>query len=264
LTRLLWPCLACGSLLFCFAYWVSVDGIGYDWEAYGQEMIYSFWFLRSLLVCYFIAYAAFRVSRRPMVFILLGLLLAFLYENDWHVSFLYPFFLVGMMLERYGETLRRHYLPFLSVSSALFLIGLLFWRGTYTIYCCPPPTILAVIGGEHYMGYRTWVYLYRFAMGLTGSLSLFLLFTHCLRRTYNGSLARWLTFVGRSTLEIYVMQAFLIRVFSRCPFLSSCSNLSYDILCTIVAVASIALLSALRRLIARFRWPDGLLFGVHL
>jgi fucose 4-O-acetylase-like acetyltransferase len=258
---LIWPCVIWGSLRFGLMFIMEPYRYKFGWSQFGDMIAYSFWFLVSLFVCYLIAYIARRITRRPWLFALIGLCLSMVYENNWHVPFLYPFFLTGMALSAYRDVWKRRMKLLLGLSLVGFVVGLLFWHGEYTVYVSRPVSFTGWLAGETWLVRRCWVALFRFANGLCGSLSFFLIFAGLIRKVSNGWVMRYLEWAGRNTLEIYILQTFVFVLFAMFPPLENVSVVAYSFACPAVAVVCMVAVAGVRWAIGCLPSADAFLFG---
>lgn len=192
-----------------------------------QGWNYSLWFLWSVLSCSTAVGVACKVGKTPflrIIYLSLGVLFVALFPNANENLFMYPFFIVGFFMAKHKQFLftafgRIRYIVFL-----LFPILLLFYKRKHYIYITP------MFGAESGAAYNLTIDLFRFFIGLAGSLFLLILVSLVFRRfscsderipKFWGILSR----LGENSLPIYclsvpLLSGYLPHVFRKCmePF----------------------------------------------
>ncbi len=105
-----WYCLTYSiPKLLLFPIWA--DSKDYSLIAFFDVLYQNFWFLKSLFICYLLAYLGKYVSW------ILALLISFICGTTFSISFLFPAFLIGYVM-------RKFYLNNYSLAKTRNLIGL--------------------------------------------------------------------------------------------------------------------------------------------
>ena len=97
----------------------------------------NYWFLKSLFCCYLIFNILFRLSHRNTIFLVIACLLTTISTGKYSISFMFPFFCIGILLNHYSDWLQSHLKPIAYISAVLFIGMYLFWDGNYTVYQSP-------------------------------------------------------------------------------------------------------------------------------
>lgn len=175
--------------------------------------LWDFWYLRALLLDFFIAIVVLKMSpiRRKVslpLSIIVVMLLAFLgcipednpYLDVKGFVFLYPFLCLGALYHDFELFLSRYEDLFFSFALLGFMISLIFWDVKYTFYY------------THLSAYNDYsvfyVTLFRLFTGITGTMSFFMLF----RKFRNSTLfsSKLINRVANSTLCIYIVHVLIV------------------------------------------------------
>lgn len=161
-------------------------------------LLHNFWFLKSVFICYVLAYFGFKGK---WIGILLSILISQIIPM-FSVSFLYPAFLVGIVLSK-GDLLeddRKRVI--IMVSSFLIWAGLLV-KMRWTDFNVP---ISFLISNSELIMDR----LLRIFIGSFGALFWISLYTTLFRKSSNtrvASLAKY----GKYTLGVYILQTYILE-----------------------------------------------------
>lgn len=175
------------------------------------ESLKFFWFLTSTFACYLLAYCSKRLFSRDLHAAIASLFLVSLLPafNFCFISFTLPFFWVGYFLCKYQLKVNQHRSTLRYSSLFLFVLLLLVWDSSYTIYRSP-------IDFLHFTApyldlYNLGTALYRFAIGLCGSL-FFILVSQEITDKWDNKLTTGATSIGVSTLGIYIIQRYTLEM----------------------------------------------------
>lgn len=173
----------------------------YWWNFYN-----SAWFLKSLFVCYIIAYLSKILLRSDIVASLTSILFVMLWGrfNDFHISTMLPFFWYGYIFSKYREAILANKRIILGFSSIVSFILLLFWDGYYTVYFTP---LLHPFEIDNLI-----IYAFRFIIGLSCSTSVILICKCASDKYAYNSFFLKLTSIGRNTLGIYLLQIYTLEI----------------------------------------------------
>lgn len=170
------------------------------------HLLFDFWFLKCLFICFVIAYATKKITPTSNVlFFSISLLPSFL-SDQYYLTFLCPFFISGIILSDFITIFREKCNYVIAISGILYLILFINWNSNDLVYCSHPYTLISLIHNEQYFISRTLIYLYRFLIGFTGSIFIISLFfkikdCHSIIKT-----------IGKYTIGIYCIQTWVIEV----------------------------------------------------
>lgn len=205
-----------------------------------------------MFLCYIFSYVAYKVLPfKYACVLLLGLALclplSFLPGN---INSMLPFFVAGIMVNRIkDELIGWKFLPI--CSCAIFLILFCFWEFDYNKY---DGAITFIDGIVAFDSYSFCIYLYRFAIGLSGSLCVISLCSMCNRYS------EYTAWLGRHTLEVYVLNGLVSTIVSHLSI-----RLTPFILCDLVSllftIVQVYVLGSIIRWISSVSWLKLILFG---
>lgn len=180
----------------------------------------NFWYLKSLFGCYLISALIFSLPCRGGIifaflfvsFFCFPLLNAIPFVASYKIDFMLPFFITGMLVRKHLNINA----PVLIVSVAGFLFCLMFWN-KYDIWYYSKSMWFdykEMIVTGHFAFYREnlLVYLFRFVTGLLGSIAAISFFK---MTNEVGIFRKIYAVIGRYgiyTLEIYLLQSFIIEI----------------------------------------------------
>ncbi len=166
----------------------------------------NLWFLWAVFWCSIIVVAVKSFLSDSIWVYLAGFLLTFIVPDmmNMHLyKFMYPYFIIGYIFNRdgYSVKLKRYYAnkTFIITSGMIFAVFLLFYTYDSYIY----NTGYYIFKGEAVK--QICIDLYRFLIGLAGSIFfLMLIYKLCHRDSIMGR-SRILKFIGSDTLGIYII-----------------------------------------------------------
>ena len=211
--QLIYPCIAMGLII-----WICIEtahSFHYKREDISLCALMTdfywfsdFWFLKSCFVCYVLAYLGIRSRLKPNYWIVITLILS-QFIAPFFVSFMYPCFVLGMALRKYG-TLKQRIFKYKWLIISIFTIMLLFysseaWNKSHGI----PQGIFQA----DYLFWMKIIYyrMYRLFVGVLGALSVYVIFTLFFKKTHQHSLIEILANQGKYTLEVYILQAIILE-----------------------------------------------------
>ena len=163
-----------------------------------------FWFLRSLLLSYVLAYFAYKIFKKGYLVAIFGILFVLFAPFFKIQSFYFPLFLLGIWLKENYSLICKHLNTILYLAFFTFVCSLFFLNGSH----------LTAYPG--FFSYETYSYeipnlslpLFRGLIGIAGSLFFFALFqkTWKTNRFYS-----YLQQRGRYTLGIYLLQTLVVE-----------------------------------------------------
>ena len=212
--RLIYPCIVWGFLLWMVYESTHSFRYGHDILSFGGllEDYYwfsDFWFLKSCFTCFCLAFFSRRYFKSHWILVSI---IASQAISLFYVSFMYPCFVIGMMLKEKKSLWR-------SISSInywliiLFVMMLVFWdqdawRKSHGI---PQNLLLSDLWGILEIGFFR---SYRLLIGIVGALAFITLFTEIFKRDIHSPLFNLCCEGGKYTLEIYVLHAIVLRIVS--------------------------------------------------
>lgn len=166
----------------------------------------SFWFLKSAFICWCLNYAVVKWFKFNIIGII-GVLFLSQLIGQFQVSVMYPAFLLGYILK-----IREHIFNYklcCILSAILFVVLLIFWNKanwTHTYY-----SLLPVIKGLPINGEMILRYYHKIFIGLAGSVFFITLFKLAFGGHKESEAPKWLNYVGRNTLGIYLIQTIILE-----------------------------------------------------
>lgn len=252
--QLMLPALFCGVLL-CI---VLICFTGNCKE--GDIMLNSFWFLKSVFVCSLLYLFSYKKKRLRFVLLPASILLsqAIQLYNIW---WMYPSFLLGVVIKRFCWLKRNTFLMFL-LCFCIYVLMLLFLEPEYNSFV----TDFTMMNSGLYFPKLCMFFLlrlYRFVIGGAGTLAFISLsefLSHRLPQTKFGN--KWCLW-GQWTLGIYIFQVFILETLLPCYV--DCVNMNQTLFTYAVspAISLVVLLLCLGiiGLIHYSRWASFLLLG---
>ena len=173
----------------------------FRWEHYAHTLLWEYWFLRALFLCFVGTWLVVRLPRRWMKAAVALFLLLLTYR--YYFSFAFAFFLTGLYMRPYAQSLfRSHLVRTIGVSGVVFGLLLIGWDASCTVYLTPGVTWKNLLTEPQAAPGRLLVEIYRYATGLSGSLFVMGLGNCLLLRGHAAALLQWM---GRYTLGAYIM-----------------------------------------------------------
>ena len=181
--QLLLPCLTWGTLFYLILLAISTPE-----HSYSFFLCHNLWFLKCLFACYVIYYVVFRICKPFYLAVILSVGIA-LFIPDRHIQSLFPYFMIGVLLQRYYDIFCRYICSITSISMVSFVF-LSYFNST-----------------EVYWSHS----VFSFILGLAGSLSVISV-VHFGKTGFSGSphfqrIARF----GQYTLGVYILQYFILE-----------------------------------------------------
>lgn len=209
------------SLLVPFIAWTAIFGtavqyLSQSWNTAGgalggflTQLVFpasTLWFLAFLFFAFAVTALALFAERFIGIAALpLSVVVVFLIPMDEllamnQLRWLYPFFLAGLLTNRFKEYLSRFERPATVISGIVFIALIGFWQRDYSVY---------ISGGQlaaedPIQSFLIWVY--RFVLGTCGVIVV----TGLVRMISNRHPMRYLQSLGRASLGIYCVQTYLI------------------------------------------------------
>lgn len=191
-------------LLDCFFLHKDINNVVGDSSA---RALSNFWFLKSLFLCYLIAWCGKNSKLRSWIWIIATLLFSQL-VGKYNVKIMYPCFLAGMALRNFSEYVKRYRFYIFIVSSLLFFVMFLGWDGSFL----KPANLLRALNEHDFVsvGKELFVRFYRMAIGISASISIYLTFMFLFEKS-SGLLLKKMSIMGQYTLDVYLLQVLLLE-----------------------------------------------------
>ena len=219
--QLLLPCLSWGVLMSC-ANVVQAILTGH-WSGYPiwHTFINNFWFLKSLFICYVLAYMVRKFCSRFAVFSIVSIFVS-QFIPFYLVDVMYPLFVLGIFLGYHREHLEKYAGKSLWVFIPLFLVCLLLWKGDFLVTSSIPKLLWS--GSWRELLSAVSVRGFRWMIGAFGGLVFIALFV---KLGNKGWLIQKMSTFGRYTLGIYIVHSLVFVVRNRLsPEFLNCDALS--------------------------------------
>lgn len=165
-----------------------------------------YWFLWALLICNFLAYIGNKFKYGIWVTLLVSQLIPFA-----NVIYMYPAYMAGQAIGNHKEWFAMRITPIFIISAAVYLVAVIFWgKDDWHLF----EQTKEVIASSGYLKAGTFYVekiLYKLLVNLSGSVMFFSMFMamECL---WNNAFARFLGFMGKYTLIVYIMQSYILEV----------------------------------------------------
>lgn len=215
------------------------------------------WFLKALFICnlllYICKFSGFRSS------ILCVTILISQFIVDFHMSVMYPIFIIGFYLRKYNIVNE------LCQNTKMIYGGIL----VFLILSIPWCLIRDFMdyGGAIFL-YKELLNIYRIVMGFSISFSLLLLVSKWFQEINANSclFGRMISYIGACTLEIYILQSFILEVllarFIKMP--ADFSLLTSSLIFVPISFLLIFICIAVGKMIDSNQWLSFLCFGKKL
>ncbi|MBO7047196.1 MAG: acyltransferase family protein [Prevotella sp.] len=205
--QLIYPCIVWGVCVLLIIDGSKVLGMGFSNISLSGILSdlywYSdFWFLKSCFICYCLAYLGTKTKQKKWIWITITLLLSQLIPF-FQVPFMYPSFLMGMLLKD-SKTLMNFFLKYKYVLCVSFIVMTLFWTKDAWI---GSHGVSLLKGTEVQIVVFFLLRLFRLIIGLLGALSFLILFCAIDESKITSGLVRKLCDYGRYSLEIYIVHS---------------------------------------------------------
>lgn len=174
-----------------------------------KSYISSFWFLFALFVLSLIVTLVHRYFKdNVFIYVILGILILFLPEkfNLVYIKFMYPYFVLGYLLNKYKTNFRENINIIGIGCTILFVILLIGWTKDYYIYITGMSLYVDNISN------KLFIICYRYLSGLVGSG--FIICIIC-KLYINNTNINILNRIGKYTLGIYIIQSYIMIVLDR-------------------------------------------------
>lgn len=174
-----------------------------------DNFIYCFWFFKCLFSCYLIAWIVKRICKHDIIASILStsILIIIPYGSLWGVNYLLPFFWIGYFINKYDFSKKLNNYIF-TICVIIFVISLINYSHTYTVYFSP----MAFWKDDYHINtLALYAYVYRFIIGLTGSIVLIKISQWLCKHWASNKVFIRLCILGKYTLGTYIIQTYLVQ-----------------------------------------------------
>ena len=216
---------------------------------------YELWFLWAVFFCSIIM-AACKTFFKNKIYSYIAVFIVLLLIPDTHnlhmLKFTYPYFVLGYFYNKEKEHFQKYLKYFLAFSFVMFPILLMFWNRDYYVY---------ITGMDLYvqnLGYKIFVILYRYLIGLVGIVFI----VQIVKWTLKLGKLNFITYMGRETMGIYIISSDIIMlIFSKIPL--NVDNLdAYNFIFTpLLSIAVILICFLLIKLLEKNRYTNRIFLG---
>lgn len=207
----------------------SYDRFAYGTPIYFQAILrnffygvteWNYWFFKALFFCFVMLHITMRFcSSRIHLSIILSCLLVHIISFFGIIPnkmpllqgfvFLYPFFCLGYLMKQYDEWIKNNLRKMVYSFGIVFALLLLFWKGEASAFYAMNTSALANESTFGVVGFGVVVAtFYRFLVGACGSIFCIALFRLLFQNMSDNNCVKALSSIGKSTLAIYILQAF--------------------------------------------------------
>lgn len=160
-----------------------------------NNLIGSFWFLKSVFVCYFITYFAIKIVKKKFIFYFSMFVIPLFCNIDFStymLNYMLPSFVFGILLRENINYILKYRIFVICSSLFVYLLLLPYWNFNEFHYT-------SIWQNGTFDLYYFFISLHRIVLGLTGSLFLFAVFSYINKSNYI------VLSIGASTLGLYAM-----------------------------------------------------------
>jgi fucose 4-O-acetylase-like acetyltransferase len=241
---------------------------------HGGYCLYGWWFLRALFFCMMMAFLSVKICRGKMLWAGMGSCVL-LYLIMWtgivpNMSmkdsllkgffYLYPFFWTGFALRKSEQWLERQSHWLLPFSICTFITMLFFWKD-YDSFYAMNTSVMEPSGASGIVGWQVvWKTIWRYLVGVAGSLSLVLLF----KRFTSNKGVEWVLHIGQETLGIYILQSLVYWSLPSVPLFPTWGNWGNFAFSLVISAVVVWVACQIIRFSSRNRYLGLILWGKRL
>ncbi len=208
--QLILPCIIWG-IIIALMMWV-LKGKMDNMPTFFHKLIMNFWFLKSLFLCYILAYAGKKILGNKYAWIILTLLLSQIFP-PFNIPLMYPMFLTGIYLRKIDTQWKKQAKALFSISFIIFLILLCFWDKSHWTFS--EINTLSTLKNQNWELFSlvVWHKIYSIIIGIAGSFTFISLFYLLLKNNKQSKLLNTIYDWGKYTLGIYILQLIILETF---------------------------------------------------
>ncbi len=254
-TRLLLPILS-WNIIYFFIYKYNFSSIQITY--FIKSIITDLWFLWAVFWCSFIVIFVRKLLHDNIYIYVLVFIVSFIIPDFLNLDlykFLYPYFVIGYLFHRNKEnissiTSKLKPIYLLSIITIVYLILMSLFNTDSYIYT----TGFTIIGKQIIT--QIYIDLYRFLVGLAGSIIVILAIGFLLKQNVTNS-RKIIAKLGQESLGIYIISGFFLPLLS-----NNTTQFSLNYLYTIIETLIIILTSyTLIVFLKRYKLANKILFG---
>ena len=209
--QLLLPCITWGIFVWvAISIWRFIKNGDLSFDGLLSILVFNYWFLKSLFVCYLLAYFGKRLCKNTFCWVIVTFICVCIYDI-YYLQIMYPCFLCGMFLRMKDSWWQKNVISLSVLFGIVFIILLCFWDKSFWDYANINLKSLFV-GKGHYSLVFAYRELYRIFIGIVGAcffvFLFYLLFNRSEQARYLDICSDW----GRYTLDIYILQSIVLEV----------------------------------------------------
>ena len=176
----------------------------------------QFWFLSCVFFCQLVGMVSVTICRNEVVAFIVStsLLMLFCVEEHLHIAFLYPYMWMGYFINKKNLIERVRWLYIITIF-VVFIFLLVWWSSKLTIYAIPIKICSLTETGVIIEIDNILITIYRFVLGLSGSLFVILTSYKVLVKTSDIPMVcggvKALCVLGQYTISIYILQKFTLE-----------------------------------------------------
>ena len=204
---LLYPILMCSIVSILLTSGISAIIKGKNETIIGGIQLTNLWFLWSVLACSIALAFAMKCSKMKIVnvfFMIIGIFFVALFPNWTMNVYMYPFFIIGYLYARNEWRLAKARIIGGLTATVGFIIMIFFYSKEHYIY------ITGIFGGKT-MVESLKIDLFRWAIGLLGSVAVIWICSLIYDAIKNGKIVSMIEKLGRNSLAIYALSMPLLN-----------------------------------------------------
>ena len=238
---------------------------------YDGYCLYGWWFLRALFLCMLLAYISVKVCKNKMLLagagsciVLYGLMWTGIIPNTSDKDsflkgflYLYPFLWTGVAFRNLEQKMDNHRKWLFPCSTLVFVVMLFLWKETDSFYAMNT-SATEPVGANNITGIAVvWKTVWRYSVGVVGSLALVLLF----KQYFVRSVHPLITGIGQETLGIYILQSLVYWSLPNTPFFPALGNIGNFLFALFLSAVIVVVAYFIIRLLTKNKYAALLLFG---
>lgn len=211
--NLVWPACVWGACLYFIQYVVEMKVMKVEMEFSLQEMWWSIqgtWFLWTLLICSVFVCIIGKLfdGRLEIIVLVFAFPLLYFIPNYNNHMFMYPYFILGYLYNKYKDTISQKFIKGCKISlAAMFPILLPYYSSNSYIYTTGITNFETI---SKFMA-QLKIDIYRYAIGLCGAVFVIMVVEYCTEYFRNSKVVRKIAGFGAMSLQIYVMQKIAVE-----------------------------------------------------
>lgn len=218
--------------------WTSIEAIllsilnktYFDNHTLLDNYISEYWFIKSLLGCYIIYFITMKVVKKNILAALVGIIITWSFPifNEYNIASMLPFFYLGSIMRSWIINETKDNFPIFIVSFVLLIVLYHFWEFDYTFYASNYSLFsVSDYSRVSFNSYETIILLFRFIIGLVGTISFISLFKIIYYSIGNTKFGHILSDWGQDTLGIYMIHVMILVAMAKVFKFAADTNIYY-------------------------------------